>query len=266
MVKIATINILFELDLWMQRRELLVEGLAAEKADLIGLQEVNWEENTGMWLAEQLGMSYVYIVPYQDPARDDKPRYGAAIISRYPFIHQADLDLQGQGRRAQYVQVEIDNQPLIFCNGHYYWETKPSTERMKQMQLLTNWLGELPAEMPIVAVGDFNALPDSPDMIFMREKFVSAYAVCNGKEPEYTCPSALLRPKYNLISNLKHRFWRLLLNGTLKPFRGTLDYIYINQHLTVRDCRVILNQPAPDNKRIYPSDHFGLAADLLIGN
>jgi len=40
MVKVATINILFDLKEWIQRRELLVEGLMAEDVDLIALQEV----------------------------------------------------------------------------------------------------------------------------------------------------------------------------------------------------------------------------------
>ena len=121
MVKVVTINILFEMEKWAQRRELLVEGLAAQRADLIGLQEVKLPEDNSAWLAQQLNMPYVQLVPYK--GLDDKgfPYYGGAILSRHPFTQQDTLDLQTQGRVAQYVQVEVEGQPLVFCNGHYYW-------------------------------------------------------------------------------------------------------------------------------------------------
>ncbi|MCA1994420.1 MAG: endonuclease/exonuclease/phosphatase family protein, partial [Coleofasciculus sp. S288] len=107
-VKVVTINILFEMEKWAQRRELLVEGLAAQQADLIGLQEVKLPEDNSAWLAQQLNMPYVQLVPYKQ--LDDKglPYYGGAILSRYPFTQQDSLDLQTQGRVAQYVQVEVD--------------------------------------------------------------------------------------------------------------------------------------------------------------
>lgn len=65
MVKVVTINILFEMEKWAQRRELLVEGLAAQQADLIGLQEVKLPEDNSAWLAQQLNMPYVQLVPYK---------------------------------------------------------------------------------------------------------------------------------------------------------------------------------------------------------
>ncbi len=44
-VKVVTINILFEMEKWVERREFLEEGLAAQQADLIGLQEVKVPED-----------------------------------------------------------------------------------------------------------------------------------------------------------------------------------------------------------------------------
>ncbi|BAY21075.1 hypothetical protein NIES2100_08200 [Calothrix sp. NIES-2100] len=262
MVKVVTINILFEMDLWEQRRQLLVSGLKAVQPDLIGLQEVNLQENTSAWLAEQLEMPYVYLVAYQERAYQIGTEYGIAILSRYPFIQQAQLDLQSQGRLAQYVEVKIGDRPLIFCNGHYYWYPGSTPERMKQIQLLVGWLGKLSPEIPIIAVGDFNATPDTPEIAFIREKFTSAYANYHGKEPEYTCPTPLLKPNRSLWRKVSLRLLNLYTNRTFKSWRGTLDYIFINNHLTVRNCQLILTEPAPDNSNIYPSDHFGIAADL----
>ena len=58
MVKVVTINILFKMKDWAQRRELLLEGLAAEQPDLIALQEVKLPEDTSAWLAERLSLPY----------------------------------------------------------------------------------------------------------------------------------------------------------------------------------------------------------------
>jgi endonuclease/exonuclease/phosphatase family metal-dependent hydrolase len=263
MVKVITINILFEMDVWMQRRELIVEGLAAQQPDLIGVQEVNIEENTGSWLAEQLDMPYVYLVPYQERPYKGGSAYGVAILSRHPFIQQAQLDLQSQGRLAQYVQVEVDSKPLVFCNGHYYWQPGSTSERIQQIHLLLNWLETLPPKIPVVAVGDFNATPETPEMILMREKFTSAYADYHGQEPDYTCPTPLIRQRKPWRAFVL-RSLNFLVHRTLKPWRGTLDYIFINQHLSVDDCKLILTEPASNNKNIYPSDHFGIFADLQL--
>jgi endonuclease/exonuclease/phosphatase family metal-dependent hydrolase len=264
MFKIATTNILFEMNCWEERREILVEGLKSVDADLIALQEINIEHNTGDWLAEKLNMPYVYLVPYVEKPYNTGPNYGIAIISRYHFIKQEKLDLQSQGRFAQYVQVEIDNQPLIFCNGHYYWQPGATPARMQQFQLLVDWLGKLPKELPIIAVGDFNATPDTPEILFLRDNFTSAYAAYHGCEPEYTCPTPLVKKKRSIQHRLKLKIFDALVNRTLQPWRGTLDYIFINQHLSISDCQLILTEPAPDNPNIYPSDHFGITAKLTF--
>lgn len=263
MVKVVTVNILFELDRWEQRRQLLVNGLAAEKADLIALQEVKLPEDTGTWLAEQLDMPYVDFVYRQKPGKHGI-LHGIAILSRHPFVQQSTLDLQSQGKFAQYVQIAPQGQPLVFSNGHYYWYPGSHPERDKQIQLLVDWLGQLSPEMPVVAAGDFNGTPETSAIALMRQHFNSAYAAYHSTEPDYTCPTPLIQ--LNWLKFLHHIWRNLIFNKTLIPWRGTLDYIFINQHLRVRDCRLILNQPSPNNRWLYPSDHFGLVADLEIIN
>jgi endonuclease/exonuclease/phosphatase family metal-dependent hydrolase len=271
MVKVITINILFEMEEWEQRRQLLVEGLSAEQPDLIGLQEVNLAENTSAWLAEQLEMPYVQLVPYDKSDIPGIPLYGAAILSRHPFVEQATLDLQGQGRLAQLVQVEIDGRAIAFCNGHYYWYPGPCLERVKQVKLLLEWLGQQPSEMPVVAVGDFNGTPETEAIALMQEQFTSAYAAFHGQEPEYTCPTPLVKRGWK--RRLRQVWLNWKANRTLKPWRGTLDYIFVSRHWQVKNCQLILTQPAKrdrfaafQDRRLYPSDHFGLAAELELSN
>jgi endonuclease/exonuclease/phosphatase family metal-dependent hydrolase len=261
MVKVITINILFELEEWEQRRMLLVNGLASEQADLVALQEANLTENTGDWLAEQLGMPYVQTVPFQKLSPHGIP-YGIAILSRHPFIQQETLDLKSQGRFAQFVEIAPANQSLVFCNGHYFWHPGTHPERDKQVQRLLGWLAKLPPKMPVIAVGDFNGTPETSAIKLMRQHFASAYATYNGREPDYTCPTPLARR--NKRKFLRHIGRNLIVNHTLIPWQGTLDYIFFNQHLRVEDCRLILTKPASYSSSLYPSDHFGIVANLEV--
>jgi endonuclease/exonuclease/phosphatase family metal-dependent hydrolase len=176
---------------------------------------------------------------------------------------EQQLDLQSQGRLAQYVQVSINNQALIFCNGHYYWQPGAAPARMEQFKLVVDWLGNL-SSLPIIAVGDFNATPDTPEIKFIRQYFTSAYAAYHGQEPEYTCPTPLSKPSRSLTRTIGRRVINILVHRNIAPWRGTLDYIFTNQHVQVDNCELILTKPAPDNQQIYPSDHFGIAAELKV--
>ncbi|MDB9315356.1 endonuclease/exonuclease/phosphatase family protein [Spirulina sp. CS-785/01] len=260
MLTVATINILFNLQEWEQRGPLLMQGLAAETPDIIGIQEVNLAARTDQWLAEQLGMPYVFFIPYQRTPETPSfvPEYGAAILSRHPFLRQDSLDLQSQGRFSQLVEIAVEGQSFIFCNGHYFWYPGPHEGRVQQVQLLCDWLLKSAGNQPMIAVGDFNGTPDTPAMALMRKRFNSAHATVHGKEPDYTCPTPLGRRGWK-------RWWKqvvlnLWANRTLVPWRGTLDYIYGSPDLEIEDCRVILNQPDSRDRSLYPSDHFGLVA------
>jgi endonuclease/exonuclease/phosphatase family metal-dependent hydrolase len=262
MIRIATINILFEMEFWQQRRELLIAGLSSINADIIGLQEINTDTNTVDELSQALQMPYIYQVKCHKLPLTSGPNFGIAIISRHPFLEEQELRLPGQGRSAQYVRVSINGQPYIFCNGHYLWWPGSSTARMKQVQLVTDCLDVLPADIPQIIVDDFNATPDTTEIGFLASKFNSAYAKHHGSEPEYTCPTPLMLASKRIRREFGLRAFEFLVNRKFNPWRGTLDYIFLSQQLQVLDCQLILTEPSESNKLIYPSDHFGLVADL----
>lgn len=258
-LKVVTLNLLRDLARWPERRALVAQGLAEQEADLIALQEVALPENTAQWLADELGGYQVWLCP-KTGAR--ATREALAILSRRPVEIQATLDLKTQWRVAHYVRLNVAGHPFIFCNGHYYWKPLESEHRVQQVRLLLDWLGALPAAWPIVAVGDFNGTPESRAVQLMRTRFGSAHAARHGREPEWTCPTAL---GYSGWAHwVKSYLLSLVANRQFKLWRGTLDYIFVNDRVQVQDCRVILNRPASHDPTLYPSDHLGLAATLEI--
>lgn len=247
MIKVATINICSDTEYWNRRRDLLVAGLREINAEIIGIQEI--DEKKADFLLANIDMPYIYRVNY------------IAILSRHPFIQQETIDLQTQGKVAQFVRVEINNRQFIFCNGYYYWRPGASRARMEQFKLLVEDLAKLPPELPIINVGDFNAMPKTPEIKFLQTHFTSAYAKHHGSEPEYTCPTPLMKTRTWRQIAIK-RIVNILVHRDLKPWRETLDYIFVNRHIQVKNCQLILTQPSAENLLIYPSDHFGIAADL----
>jgi len=269
LIKILTINLLNDLSRWDERKNLIAQGVNDLQPDLIALQEVTLPLNTAQWLADHLGGYTVHLCPKTGKAKN---REGIAILNRLPVEGEAYLDLQRQGRVAQYVRLKIKDKRLIVANTHLYWEPGESKERMRQVERLLEWLRTTPADAAIVC-GDFNGEPDQLSIKRMRKHFASAHQTSHGKEPDYTCPTPL-KNKRNAVMRFTRAAWsfRWRLNaiwaGKAKnaapDWRGTLDYIFVNDGVNVKACDVVLNRPAPHDPTLYPSDHFGLMATLEV--
>lgn len=262
-IKLVTINILNDLSRWEQRRGLLACGLAELQPDLVALQEVRLPQNPARWLAEQMGLEYIYLSPKSGP---EASLEGLAILSRLPFENQESLPLGGQHRIAQRVQIRVNGLPLALCNGHYFWQPGESAERLRQAERVSKWMADMAGNPHRIVCGDFNGTPETSAVQYLRQHYTSAYAAIHGQEPEYTCPTPLPRSRLASIRTFLG-FFLLLRPGHIdSKWRGTLDYIFVDHRLKVLDCRVVLDQPAQENPNIYPSDHFGLYARLEIGN
>ncbi len=256
-IKIVTVNILTDLSRWEKRRSLLARGLISSNPDLVALQEIRLPNNPSRWLADQLGYDHIFLTP---KTSYESNREAIAILSRLPFERQAALDLKGQNRVAQFVQVSFDNQPLIIANGHFYWQPGESPVRVHQVERLIDWLKNIPANPASIVCGDFNSTPETLAIRRMRQDFSSAYAAIHGTEPEFTCPTPLPRSIWSQLRTFLGFFVLIRPNHLDSKWRGTLDYIFFNSRLKTLDCQMIFDQPSPDDSEIYASDHFGLCA------
>jgi hypothetical protein len=46
---------------------------------------------------------------------------------------------------------------------------------------------------------------------------------------------------------------------------GCLDYIWLRGAADVESARLAFDHPAPGDPTLYPSDHLGISAQLVIG-
>jgi endonuclease/exonuclease/phosphatase family metal-dependent hydrolase len=78
--------------------------------------------------------------------------------------------------------------------------------------------------------------------------FRSAHLEANGAEPAVTWPSGIQAPGMDTDGD-----------------PGCLDYIWVRGPVAVESCRVVFDRPAVDDPTLFPSDHLGLSARLVIG-
>lgn len=257
---IATLNLLNDAPTWQARRQLIVPELIALAPDLIALQEVALPANNAQWLADQLSSYAVYLCPKTGRKSEHE---ALAILSRWPVRDHATLALVHQDRVAHRVMVEHGGQRLTFANVHLYFSLLNDIPRVAQVRRLLDWL---PQDVPAVVCGDFNASPRRGSMQLMRQRFISAHAAANGHEPAFTFPSPLHRGpgwRHSARSALL-RAGGLAQHRQNAPLHVTVDYIFVDPVIQVRECQIAFHRPDGRNPRVYPSDHFGLTAKLEV--
>ena len=149
------------------------------------------------------------------------------------------------------MQVRADGKRITLANGHFYFHVVDHIERVRQVQYFLGWLGRAARNTPTVVCGDFNDTPNSRSIRLMRQQFTSAHSARHGREPEYTCPTPL---KYQLsgVRTTLSRMGNYVLNRSFTPWHGTVDYIFVNPHVHVVECKSVLNRPAPNGRHALP--------------
>lgn len=265
-LKVVTINMLSDLSRWDERRVLMVNQLADLSPDIVALQEVSLPENPAAWIAKQLGQRSsnasryeVYLCPKSGFWGKNE---GIAILSRIPADTHECILLGGQGRVAQKIRIIIENEPLYLINVHLFWQPGYSEDRQRQIRILMDWLNHLSIASPVVILGDFNATPLSETIRLIKNRYKSAFESVHGIEPEYTCPTPLSVSLKSSLTTLIRFIAYIHLRSIKLNWRGTLDYIFVNNNISVLDSQITLNNPHPTKSNLFPSDHFGLFANL----
>ena len=173
---LVSLNLLDDLDLWDQRGPLVVRELDRLQPDIIAFQEVRMSINNAQWIADQLGGYEVFLCP----KTGERGRHDAlALLSRLPVKEHHKFSLGHQDRVALRIVVEHQGATWHMATTHTYWHPLDDRTRLQEAKRLVDWL---PA--PGVICGDFNAEPNYPSMLKMKERFQSAHVAANGHEPD----------------------------------------------------------------------------------
>lgn len=251
-VKVATLNLHNRQDQWSQRRHLVVSEIMDQLPDLVSMQEINFPTGQGKWLRNQINtrLSGSPRHPYR---LIQKRLYhlvqgyfeGVGILTQLPVISHDSINLGYDGRVALRANVSLPSgDSLDFVATHLHAVAHDREARVDQVMLLVGWLNDV-GRVPLqVIAGDFNEVPDGPAILQIKQTYRSALAVARGSEPVATYPTALSRNS--------------------DGWSGCLDYIFISSDIEVQKASVFANKPHEEKKWLYPSDHVGLTATLLV--
>jgi endonuclease/exonuclease/phosphatase family metal-dependent hydrolase len=243
---VATLNILNLADRWSERLPLILADMAALQPDLLALQEVVYvmqqDRLIGAAGEGRYGASRGWA---------GRPEYGNSLLVREPLVATGieRLDL-GLNRAAHRGLVALPGgSTVLVAVTHLHHVVDGAAERDAQAGQLNDWLAAAPAASAEVVMGDFNADPNEPASVRMRDAgYRSAYAEANGPDPEVTWPSGLQAPAMDTDGD-----------------PACLDYIWVRGEVRVTSARLVFDRPAVDDPTLYPSDHLGICARLEVG-
>ena len=261
-LRALTVNIWNRQGPWDKRLPLLQKGLAEARPDVVGLQEVLafGGKSQADEIAAPLGWHVHYGAAWQ---MGGGLTFGNAILSPHPFVATDVLPLPAppelDSRSVAYALVEMPcGKVPVFCT-HLTFQVYRSDARCEQVRALSEHVVRLapPGDQtfPPIRLGDFNAEPDSDEMRFLRGLtplggksvfFADCWAQTRPGEHGWTYDRA--NPYAYRSREPSRRIDYVLVRGPDRSLRGE-----------PLSARLVLAEPRDG---IWPSDHFGLLAEI----
>jgi endonuclease/exonuclease/phosphatase family metal-dependent hydrolase len=245
-----------------ERLGLAVAGLRAVDADVVGLQEASTGRrrgNVAARLAEALGYRYHVRAPAATrPLGSEHLRRGVAavlgftegpaLLSRFPIVRWRAYELPDCGRAfdarvALLAELETPAGRLAAVSAH---TSGDPCHAQAVADLVAAHRGPLPA----VVMGDFNAADMSPAIRLLTGPggLVDAFRRANPGAPGFTDGQDVAAGRATAGIRLDYVF---VAPGTRVPGR-------------VVASRVVLHEPGGTGHVRWPSDHYGVLADVVL--
>jgi endonuclease/exonuclease/phosphatase family metal-dependent hydrolase len=271
-VRVLTLNVLHggplsgrtRDDAYLETRlDLVSQALRALSPDVVALQEASWSSQRGevaSRLAGRLGLNYVYgpaSMRLFDIAWFNRAAAafldfseGPAVLSRFPIVRSKVHKLPRCGKRLDprvflFAELATPGGPLRVFSTHI---SGHSCHAEAVAELVRSYRGDLPG----VLMGDFNAVESSPaiEALVAGTGAVDAFRMAQPDAPGFTVWQPVTAPE--------------------RRVRRRVDYVFLVPGRTVSgtvlDSRVVVDSPGHlgDGRVIWPSDHYGVLADLIL--
>jgi endonuclease/exonuclease/phosphatase family metal-dependent hydrolase len=278
LLRVATINVWNKSGPWLSRLSLIRKELERLSPEVVGLQEVlrfrpdgagdaplTTSNDQATEIADGLGFHLAYSV-----ASDygNGLKFGNAVFSRHPIVEEQSFQLpgleSGESRSLLYALCDTPHGRLPVFVTHLNWKFHHGAVRQRQVAFIAERIAELaPIDGPLlppVLLGDFNAAPDSDEIRYLTGLcaqagktvyFADAWLFA-GEGPGYTYDRA---NDYAVKAREpSRRIDYIFVRGPDRQFRGE------PMHAEVAFNEALRTAAEP----VWPSDHFGVVADLAI--
>ena len=244
---VATFNILNLADRWAERLPLILADMAALQPDLLGLQEVVYVMQQDRLIGAAGEGRYGATRGWAG-----RPEYGNSLLVREPLTATSDdrIDL-GFGRAAHRVVVALPSRRL---GPRGRDPSPPRRGRRGPAGCPGGDAARLAGQSPGRGCGASSwaistlTRASRPTPGWWVRDSGPPMPTRNGADPAITWPSGLQAPAMDTDGD-----------------PDCLDYIWVSGAIRVVSARLVFDRPDPEDPTLYPSDHFGVAARLEIG-
>jgi endonuclease/exonuclease/phosphatase family metal-dependent hydrolase len=242
-LRVATLNLWGRRGPWPDRLRLIRAELRRLSPALAGLQEVMRDDACQ---ATEIAADLGYEVVYAQATSFDEGVMGNALLSALPVLDRQVFPLPTapgiETRALLYARVAAPGggEVAVFVT-HLDWQPDHGADRLAQVRFIASRVTSLAGGRPAVLMGDFNAAPSTGEIRWLTgEGFTDAWASGgDGSAGETFSP----------VNDYARR------PGV--PGRR-IDYVLTR---AVDEARASLAFRTPVDG-VWPSDHFGLVADL----
>ena len=246
-LSVAILNLEQDHKRWEQRRELIVKELAEINPDVFAMNEVCIPLQTARWIQsamrERFGRHYALV--QQTRVNGQSTLEGEALLTRLPIIETGNLDYRARDMVALVARVMAGDKAIDVYVTHQYMSRGDDSLRLYQAQRLLGWIDSRPDADARIVCGDFNATLQAPSAALMASRLRCT-------QTNHTAFTPLAEES----GEVSHPDWPRM--------DRCIDYIWIDSALSVTGGGVCFDQASPDDPSLYPSDHAGVCADLVL--
>jgi endonuclease/exonuclease/phosphatase family metal-dependent hydrolase len=246
-----------EFEFLNERIEFIAEHINLISPEVVLLQEVPWTKSTrstAKYLAEKIGMNYVYL-----PANGNRQAIlfseGEAILSKYPLKDVEFLELHP---RAGFFENRVALKATAVAPwGKIHLVSTHLTDgdsvvNYLQLRSLEQFISDI-GDGNFIVAGDFNAVESSDQIQYLTSKWIDTYRLLNPLDQGSTCCIRDLTSP-DPINSLDKR----------------IDYIFFKpdqpgQTLTINKSQLGFTYPTKSGDRhLWASDHLGVMTTFAV--
>ncbi len=161
------------------------------KADIVGLQEVDRgvERTAKRDLPAELAKLTGMTIHFEKNIAHQGGEYGNAVLTRFPIKSARNTHFKmtqpGEQRGVQQLVLDVRGRDVLFLNTHTDFKPNPEERALNAAEL--KQMVTQAGKMPVIMVGDFNALPTSPFITTIKTFLSDAWELI-GQGNGFTIP------------------------------------------------------------------------------
>lgn len=261
-LRVVTINMWGTQPPLEARLELAASQLEALDLDAVCVQEVrlvDGRQTTADVIAARLDFEVAYRVATEWEGGEE----GLAILSRHPILEVRSTELPERrptvGRILLSARLDHPVAPVWMHTTHHHYALGDGLARERQVVAVDAAIAAI-GENPQIVCGDFNAVPGSDEIRFMRglvtlacrrTHYQDAWQRLHPNEPGITWAEANRHTEPLRFLDINRRIDYVFVTSERRDGRGRIV-----------ESRVVLDRRDDDDN--CASDHYGVLADVVV--